>query len=40
MKTMLEGCKDLELVEAEVKIMSGVKEENIEQINKLVEEIQ
>ena len=39
MKNMLENCKNLTWCENNVKIMSSVKQENIEQINALVEEL-
>lgn len=39
MKNMLENCKNLTWCENNVKILSSVKQENIEQINALVEEL-
>ena len=39
MKEMLEGCKNLTYTEANVKIMSAVNEENIEQLKLLAEQI-
>ncbi len=39
MKKMLEGCKELEYTEATVTIHSAVKEENVQQIKALAEEI-
>ncbi len=38
-KAMLEKCRNLELCEAEVKIMSAMNEENISQIDALAEEL-
>ena len=39
MKGMLEKCKNLSFTETNVKIMSAVKEQNIQEINSLVEEL-
>lgn len=39
MKGMLENCKNITYTEASVKIMSGVKKENIEQIEMLADEL-
>lgn len=39
MKKMLEGCKNLTFVEPAVKIMSALSDENIEQIEKLSDEL-
>ncbi len=39
MKGMLEKCKNLSFTETNVKIMSAVKEQNIQEINSMVEEL-
>ena len=39
MKAMLEGAKDLTLAECSVKILSGVSETNVKEIDALADEI-
>jgi hypothetical protein len=39
MKASLEGCKNLQFTENNVKILSAVKEENLKEIELLAEEI-